>query len=88
MGTGGSLTNSLDPGGCRRNALSSVVACQIRTPPSCHPRWLPEEVVDSIEGTTLQVVTWLLSTGRLPSQPPAKRPGRGRGVSNVTTLRG
>jgi hypothetical protein len=45
---GVSLTSSLDPGNSRRNALSSVVSCQIRTLPSRYPDWLPEEVLDSI----------------------------------------
>ena len=48
VGSGSSLTSSLDPGNSRRNALSSVVSCQIRTPPSRYPDWLPEEVLDSI----------------------------------------
>jgi hypothetical protein len=47
------LTSSLDPGNSRRNALSSVVSCQIRTSPSRSPDWLPEEVLDSI-GVSLQ----------------------------------
>ena len=42
------MTSSLDPGNGRRNALSSVVYCQIRTPPSRSSDWLPEEVLDSI----------------------------------------